>query len=994
MKRSKYTLRRLLALALVLVMVGSLFAGCSKKAADPTVPSEPNETIAETAAPTNEPTDAPTEAATEAPTEPVETVPPVLMGTVNADNLNVRSEPYSTADILKRLAINTRIEILEQKIVDGVNWGRIAEGWINLNYVTIGVEFPDPEAPNTGSTVVDNKNNIGSGSVTTSSTTEGVVTTGLNIRKDSNADSTAVGSYKQGDKVTILERSNGWGRTNKGWINLKYVDFTGKTTASSSGSSSSGTNSATVSNGNKVILGYGTVVKTTSLAIRSGPGTNYTQVSYIRMDERHPYYQTSTNGWVRMQKGWVNADYLALEYVVDEGTDATVNVSELSVREDPDYNSDKLATYEKGDEVTILEVKGTWGLVEYESGQYGWIDLDKVKLPTPVSSDYSTGVATITADALHIREKASASSDALGVYEKGDKVDILEVKGNWGRTEDGWINLKYTKMETVYSTGTGTITASKLNVRELPDEDSDKIGSLKNGDKVIILDTEGTWGKIEYEDGEYGWISLKYVKLTSTSTDSSSSSSSSSSTSGKYKVTITTPINGTLKASTTSCNKGTKVTLTATPATGHKLASVVVVDADGNAIAVTNNSTFTMPAANVTVTATFALASTTPYTITKDVSGDGDLDVAGTATEGTKVVMTANPDAGYALSSLSVTDEDGKTVAVTDNTYFTMPKSNVTVKAVFAASSTKTYAITPVSISNGTVTAVDKAAEGAKVVLTVKADEGYSLKSGSVSVKDKDGKTVKVSGSGESYSFTMPKSEVTVGAIFEAKQYTVTKSVTGSGTVTINNDKCAKGTPITVTATPATGYVLDEILVLGPNNAFVADTASFTMPAFNVTVKVTFAKAPHTVTINTDGNGTVTANKTSATEGTEIKLTVTPAAGYKLDTIKVDGKAITGTSFTMPATDAAVAVTFKKDVYTITAKTTTNGTIKVTPTTAEMGTLITVTITPNTGYQLTDVSILQGTDTVAGVSSDGNVYTFTMPAGKVTIGATFTKIPE
>ena len=149
MKRSKYTLRRLLALALVLVMVGSLFAGCSKKAADPTVPSVPNETIAETAAPTTEPTDAPTEAATEAPTEPVETVPPVLMGTVNADNLNVRSEPYSTADILKRLAINTRIEILEQKIVDGVNWGRIAEGWINLNYVTIGVEFPGSDVEGT-----------------------------------------------------------------------------------------------------------------------------------------------------------------------------------------------------------------------------------------------------------------------------------------------------------------------------------------------------------------------------------------------------------------------------------------------------------------------------------------------------------------------------------------------------------------------------------------------------------------------------------------------------------------------------------------------------------------------------------------------------------------------------------------------------------------------------------------------------------------------------
>lgn len=63
--------------------------------------------------------------------------PAVVMGTVNADNLNVRSAPSSTADILKRLAINTRIKILELRTVDGVNWGRIAEGWVNLNFVTI-----------------------------------------------------------------------------------------------------------------------------------------------------------------------------------------------------------------------------------------------------------------------------------------------------------------------------------------------------------------------------------------------------------------------------------------------------------------------------------------------------------------------------------------------------------------------------------------------------------------------------------------------------------------------------------------------------------------------------------------------------------------------------------------------------------------------------------------------------------------------------------------
>jgi 2-dehydro-3-deoxyphosphogluconate aldolase/(4S)-4-hydroxy-2-oxoglutarate aldolase len=53
----------------------------------------------------------------------------------------------------------------------------------------------------------------------------GTVTTGLNVREEPNADSAKVGEYKEGDQVVILEVSDTWGRTDKGWINLKYVRF-------------------------------------------------------------------------------------------------------------------------------------------------------------------------------------------------------------------------------------------------------------------------------------------------------------------------------------------------------------------------------------------------------------------------------------------------------------------------------------------------------------------------------------------------------------------------------------------------------------------------------------------------------------------------------------------------------------------------------------------------------------------------------------------------
>lgn len=79
---------------------------------------------------------------TEDPTEPP-TEPPVTMGTVNTDRLNVRKEPDIDEIVIKQLAVGTRVEILEKKILDAIPWGRIAEGWINLRYVTMdGEEDP------------------------------------------------------------------------------------------------------------------------------------------------------------------------------------------------------------------------------------------------------------------------------------------------------------------------------------------------------------------------------------------------------------------------------------------------------------------------------------------------------------------------------------------------------------------------------------------------------------------------------------------------------------------------------------------------------------------------------------------------------------------------------------------------------------------------------------------------------------------------------------
>ena len=56
-----------------------------------------------------------------------------------------------------------------------------------------------------------------------------------------------------------------------------------------------------------------------------------------------------------------------------------------------------------------------------------------------------------------------------------------------------------------------SITASVLNVRAGAGVEYDVLGTLKNGELVVLLGTQGNWARIRYGEGE-GWISLSYVQ--------------------------------------------------------------------------------------------------------------------------------------------------------------------------------------------------------------------------------------------------------------------------------------------------------------------------------------------------------------------------------------------------------------------------------------------------------------------------------------------------
>ncbi len=82
--------------------------------------------------------------------------------------------------------------------------------------------------------------------------------------------------------------------------------------------------------------------------------------------------------------------------------------------------------------------------------------------------------------------------------------------------------------------------------------------------------------------------------------------------------------------------------------------------------------------------------------------------------------------------------------------------------------------------------------------------------------------------------------------------------------------------------------------------------------------------------------------------------------------------------------------------YAVTAPDAENGTVRVSPSRASRGTTVTITVTPDEGYELESLTVLDSRDNEIPLTDKGDgKYTFTMPSGRVTVEASFAEIaPE
>lgn len=316
-----------------------------------------------------------------------------VYGTVTGtDTLNIRKTPDGA--IVGKLKRGEKVEILEQKNVNGRAWGRCSKGWIcvrtyvKLETVTVSTTTT-PSTPTTPTTPTTPSQ------PTTQTKLYGTVinTSSQNVRSAPNGK--IVAKLLKGEKFEILERKTvdgrEWGRCTKGWVCLR------------------------------------TYVKLEEVKVQSGnTGTTGNQ--------------SNNTGSTGNQGGSTANTTTTKTYATVVGTNS------LNIRITPD--GAVCGSLKKGEKVEILEQKTVSGRLWGRCAK-GWICLRTyAKLETvKVNSATNKQVGKVTASALNIRSGAGTGYSAIGKLYKGETVEILEkktVNGTaWGKCSKGWISLQY-----------------------------------------------------------------------------------------------------------------------------------------------------------------------------------------------------------------------------------------------------------------------------------------------------------------------------------------------------------------------------------------------------------------------------------------------------------------------------------------------------------------------------------------------------------------------
>ena len=174
-----------------------------------------------------------------------------------------------------------------------------------------------------------------------------------------------------------------------------------------------------------------------------------------------------------------------------------------------------------------------------------------------------------------------------------------------------------------------------------------------------------------------------------------------------------------------------------------------------------------------------------------------------------------------------------------------------------------------------------------------------------------------------------------------------------------------------------------------PGTATTADaTYSVAYTAWDPTVSSTFAggtKYTVTVSLEAIGNNRFTNATTFQINGKTAAVVGTKPTAAGADSTKITLEFPATSSGSTGGGGGGGGVT----TYAITVKSAKNGDVTASHKSAAKGTTVTLTVDPDKGYVLDTLTVLDGKDKEIKLTEKNGKYTFTMPASKVTVAATF-----
>lgn len=435
--------------------------------------------------------------AAEAPAFDASTAAVIAKGTVTCDTyVNIRKDAGTANAVVATVTNGTKVSIFEKKTVSGRSWGKLENGWICLDYVSMEGETPDekPTETTTQTTAAPETTEATTAPTEPPKAAEGkagvVNTNGLNVRSAAGVENAKVATLNKGAKVTVFEQvtaaSAPWGKIESGWVCMYYIDLESEQTAEPIGKT----------------VATGRVSSSTQLNVRSGAGTDFSRVSALNPGTKVYIYELKTvDGlkWGRMdEKNWICLTYVTLDAVEEKPAEQAPATTEPTTA--PTEATTAPATQPTTEPTAPAETK--------PAGQ----------------GKYEGSVSSSTA--LNVRAGAGTTFPTVGMLNPGTKVTILEQSSadglKWGRIGDSrWVCMSYITItgeaaaESSEAVAKGRVNSTtNLNVRSGAGVGNALVGKLTPGENVNIYEIErvGTtvWGRTDT-----GWVSMDYLEILS-----------------------------------------------------------------------------------------------------------------------------------------------------------------------------------------------------------------------------------------------------------------------------------------------------------------------------------------------------------------------------------------------------------------------------------------------------------------------------------------------